>query len=687
MTAGQAKAERRVHRPVKLRLRATPLVVLVLVALVCLASGAGAEASPTWLASNKLSSAGQNGEKPQVSVDGEGDALAAWERLGAFEVSTRPAGGASWQPAVTVSGSKEQASYPQVAIDSHGDGFAVWLGLEGGEYSIDASTRAGLGGSWQTPVTLGKLGAMIVMEPRPDLAVDAQGDAVAVWQRASGAKVIVESSSRPGGGSWQTSETLSEEGEGLHPAEVGIDAAGAATAVWEEKNASVLIDAASKVPGGKWQPGTAISKPGANANEPRVAVNARGEAVALWERFGGEEELIEAAFEPSVSAGWAGSVALTKPEASKGEPAGQQVAIDGQGDAVATWSRTNANRDVVEAAVGRGATSTWQAPVALSGLGANVEEAPKVAANAQGEAIVVWERSDGTNEIVEAATGQASSGVWTAAVPLSVKGQNAQEQQIYLDAEGNAAAVWRRFDGTDYISEAAGFDAAGPRLSGLAIPASATVGQQLAFMISPFDVWSALAATSWSFGDGTSQPGTSVSHAYATPGRYTVTVASNDALGNQTLASGQVLVSAVAAALAPKIARLSLSHSRFRVSKHATALSAKTRLPLGTSFRFSLSEASAVRIVFTRSANGLRRGKHCLAPSATLRRHHAKRCKRTLQKGVLTRTKESAGADSIAFSGRLGSKPLAKGTYKATLTATAAGLKSVPASVSLTILP
>jgi hypothetical protein len=686
MTAGQARAERRVHRPAKLRLRVAPLVVLVLMVLVCLASGA-AEAAPTWLAPNKLSNAGQNGEKPQVSVDGQGDALAAWERLGTFEASTRPAGGPSWQPAVTVSGNKEQASYPQVAIDSHGDGFAVWLGLEGGEYSIEASTRAGLGGSWQTPVTLRKLGAMIVMEPRPDLAVDAQGDAVAIWQRASGAKVIVESSSRPGGGSWQTSETLSEEGEGLHPAEVGIDAAGAATAVWEEKSVSVLIDAAGKVPGGKWQPGTAISKPGANANEPRVAVNARGEAVALWERFGGEEELIEAAFEPSLGAGWAGSVALTKPEASKGEPAGQQVAIDGQGDAVATWSRTNANRDVVEAAVGRGATSTWQAPVALSGLGANVEEAPKVAANAQGEAIVVWERSDGANEIVEAATGQASSGVWKAAVPLSVKGQNAQEQQISLDAEGNAAAVWRRFDGTDYITEAAGFDAAGPRLSGLAIPSSATVGQQLAFLVSPFDVWSTLATTSWSFGDGISQPGTSVNHAYVAPGGYTITVTSTDALGNQTLASGKLSVVAAASAAAPKILHLSLSHSRFRVSKHATAIASKARPPLGTSFRFSLSEAATVRILFTRSVGGLRRGKRCLAPSATLRRHHAKRCKRTLQKGVLTRARESAGADSIAFSGRLGSKPLPKGTYKATLTATAAGLRSAPASVSLTILP
>src|ERR1700722_9231753 len=406
------------------------LAALALLAAAALLGADSAAAAPTWLAPSKLSSAGQNGETPQVSVDPQGDSLAAWARLDVFEVSSRAAGGTAWQPAVAVSGSKEEASFPQVALDSQGDGVAAWLSLEGGEYSIHVSTRAGLGGTWLAPMPLEKLGAMTVMEPRPDLAVDGRGDAVVVWQRASGGKVLVESASRAAGGTWQTPEMVSETAEGLHPAEVGIDGAGDATAVWEEKGASVQIDGAQKPAGGKWQPGVALSKTGGNANEARVAVDAQGDAVALWERFGGEEELIEAAIKPVSSSTWRESVALTKPETSKGEPAGQQVAIDSQGDVVASWSRTNANRDVIEAAVGRTATSTWQAPVAVSGLGANVEEAPDVAVDAQGSAVIVWERSDGTSEIVEAASGSPATGVWQPAVALSAKGQSAQGQQV-----------------------------------------------------------------------------------------------------------------------------------------------------------------------------------------------------------------------------------------------------------------
>jgi PKD repeat protein len=46
------------------------------------------------------------------------------------------------------------------------------------------------------------------------------------------------------------------------------------------------------------------------------------------------------------------------------------------------------------------------------------------------------------------------------------------------------------------------------------------------------DVWSQIASTTWSFGDGTSGAGLSVSHAYASPGLYTVSATAADAVGN-----------------------------------------------------------------------------------------------------------------------------------------------------------
>lgn len=660
-----------------------------------LLAAAPALAAPTWLAPAKLSAAGQTAEKPQVSVDVAGDALTVWERLGVIEASSRPAGSGSWQAPVTLSNTKDQSSLPQVALDSHGDAVVVWLSFDGSEYSIETAIRSGLSGSWQAPVTLRTLGAMTVAEPRPDLAVDAQGDAVAIWQRLHGAEAIVEASSRPAAsGSWTTPETLSEEGENLHPAEVAIDAKGNATAVWEEKETGeVAIDAAVRPASGKWEALVTLSAIGANANEPRLAVGAQGEAVAVWERFEGEE-LIEAASRASSGAAWGKAVALTKPEGGKGEPAGQQVAVDGQGDAVVVWSRTNASHDVVEATEGRTSSSVWQPPVSLSPAGGMVEEQPRVAVNGHGSAVVVWERSNGSNEVIEAASGLAASGSWRPPVSLSAAGEEAAEPEAALDEQGNAAAVWRRFDGkTSYIAEAAALDAAGPLLSSLAIPTAGTTGQALAFSVSPFDVWSALAATNWSFGDGTNQVGTSVGHAYGAPGTYTVTVTGADVLGNATNASAAVSIAASPAAsakvgspVAPAITGARLVPPRFRVSKRATAISARPNVPQGTSFHFTLSEAARLQIAFKHSVAGLRSGRRCVAPSAKLRRRHAKRCTRTLIVGQLSRSQEQKGADTLAFSGRIGTRALAPGAYTATLTAITGGLTSVPVTLSLTVV-
>jgi hypothetical protein len=439
----------------------------------------------------------------------------------------------------------------------------------------------------------------------------------------------------------------------------------------------------------------AISKAGANANEPRVAVDSAGDAVAVWERFEGEE-LVEASAKPAGSAAWAKSVALTKPETGKGEPAGQQVAIDEHGEAVVVWSRANGVHDFVEASQGRVSSSAWQAPATLSGPGGNVEEAPAIGVNADGNAVATWERLSGSDEVIEAASGQAATGSWQPPVQLSASGQEAGESQVALDSQGNAAAAWRRFDGASYIAEAAGLDAAGPRLNALAIPDFTFAGAPTAFSVSALDVWSAVASTSWSFGDGASATGASVTHAYGAPGPYAVTLTSTDAVGNATTASASLRASPLPCACpaivrppalhAPKITGARLSVSRFRVSKQSTAISAKVKVPQGTSFQFTLSQAAKLKIEFKHAARGLRSGKRCVAPSAKLRDHHAKHCTRTLSVGTLARANEPPGADKVAFSGRIGSKALPPGAYTAVLSATTGALRSTPVTLALTIV-
>ena len=108
--------------------------------------------------------------------------------------------------------------------------------------------------------------------------------------------------------------------------------------------------------------------------------------------------------------------------------------------------------------------------------------------------------------------------------------------------------IWSRFDGANTIVQAAGYDAAGPRLASLRAPTAGTVKQPLSFSVAPLDVWSPLGGTTWSFGDGAAAEGVAVSHAYSRPGVYQVGVTSRDAVGNSTTATAKVTIFAKASA-------------------------------------------------------------------------------------------------------------------------------------------
>jgi PKD repeat protein len=668
-------------------------------------AGTPAQAAPSWLSPVRLSEGpGEAEAPPEVASDARGDYVAVWRRYNtglasfAIEEATRPSGTAGWLPAEPVSVAGEDPEHPQVGLDAGGDAVVVWLDRTG-ESSIRASTRSGLSGTWSKPDEIGGLGKLgLVSEPRPDLAVNARGEAAAVWQR-SGIPYNTLEAAVLAGGKWGSAEVVSHEAAAMHVAEVGIDAAGDTTAAWEqeaevEKEKYLRATTASRPAGGKWGAPTFLSKNPGNAIEPHIAENGAGEAVVIWERPPTSEELVEASTRAGPTASWSAPAQLDREETGKIEPAPQQVGLDAHGDAVAVWSRLEGTHDIIEAVTGRVATNRWGASQTISAKGNLVEQEPQVAVDEGGDAVIVWPQWNGTEEIVEGVAGSAVTGTWGAAKPIAAAGERSEDANVAVDSHGDAAAVWLRANtetGGFPAAEAAGFDA-GPHLEGLSIPSSGTTGQTLSFAVSPLDAWSALAATTWSFGDGAGAGSASVTHAYTAPGAYTVTLSAANVLGNVNTATTTVTISAPSACacappvgrLAPRITAASLTRSRFRVARAATAISAR-RAPPGTAFHFTLNEAAGLTIEIEHSVPGLRSGRHCLAPTASRRREHAKRCTRTVTVATLSRASEKQGADSVPFTGRIGHRPLALGPYTAVLSASSAGLTSAPVTLKFTV--
>jgi glucose/arabinose dehydrogenase len=114
----------------------------------------------------------------------------------------------------------------------------------------------------------------------------------------------------------------------------------------------------------------------------------------------------------------------------------------------------------------------------------------------------------------------------------------------------------------------------------------------------------------------------------------------------------------------PVFSFVSMSRTRFAVARGPTALSGVRR---GSAFRYTLSEVATVQIKIQRKLPGRRVGRKCRAPS---RRNRSRpRCRRFFAAGTLRR-RAKAGANRTWFTGRLGSRALAAGGYRAVLGAT-----------------
>lgn len=297
------------------------------------------------------------------------------------------------------------------------------------------SAGAGAATSWPPPTRLGDSGRA-ALAPRPALAVDAAGEAVAVWERRDHGSSMIQAASRPPGGQWSAPIPISRKGQEVAEPEIAVDPAGKAVVVWQRSSrGDSIVQSASRSPGGRWSAPVDISAKGGRAMVSRVAVGAGGDAVAVWQRFDGRNAAVQAA---SLRPGrrWSAPVDLS----AKGREAlGPEVAVDAAGAAVAVWRRVDGFRVVVQSAARRPGAD-WSPPHDVSSPGAEAF-VPQVAIGAGGEAVAVWESSDGESRAILGAS-RTPGGTWSRPKELSAKGRGGSVPQVAVDSGGEAVAVW-----------------------------------------------------------------------------------------------------------------------------------------------------------------------------------------------------------------------------------------------------
>ncbi len=513
-------------------------------ALLGLLTAAPALAAPGWLAPTNLSVGGEDGEGPQVAAGPQGEVVAIWESDDgsdtSIETASRPPGGI-WSAPTQLTAPGLDAYDPEIAIGSQGEAIAIWARVDGGKPLIQAATRP-VGGSWSAGTNLSTPGQQA---DRPQIAIDAQGNAIAAWERSDGSHYIVQAATRPPGGSWSAPDDLSAAGQNATNPMLAVNPGGEAITVWERYNGShFVVQVATRDAGGGWSAATNLSAAAKDGTRPRVALDPGGDAVVLWRSGDGTDLIVETASRPPGSS-WSAPAELTAPGLDAYAP---RIAIDAQGNAIAAWERSDGSHYIVQAAT-RPPGGSWSAPASLSAPDHDAGR-PAIGVNAVGSTIVSWSRSDGSHYIVQAAA-RPPAGTWSASVDLSAPSQDAYAPELATDPWGDAVAVWEGDDGSHSIVQGAGYDATAPQLAGLSIPTRGRAGVPVPFSVSPLDVWSGLGGTDWSFGDGAAGAGVGVKHAYARAGTYQVTVTAADLLGNSTSTAAAIAIVAGRAYAAP----------------------------------------------------------------------------------------------------------------------------------------
>ncbi len=380
---------------------------------------------------------------PVVAFDSDGGATALWwqsfvgpDRI----VRTGFDEGSSWGTRTPIDDLGAGASGdPDIVFGPDGTGIAVWVEFRAGVSSVRSSRFAA--GAWGPAEFIETVDSGFAR--RTKVAVNASGDAVAVWMKdgdaSAGVRYDIWANRFTAGIGWGTAAPIeTDDTGGAEFPQVAIDASGDVTAVWAQRDASMTKNIwANRHTGASWGTAALLETSPTNADDPRIAMQANGDAIVVWASsyvwglgYTAETDAWGTALE--VSSTVTGST--------------PQIAFDASGHAIAVW-RQSGNGDPGSIWANRYTGGTgWAAAVPVKANVTDSASSPDLAVSGSGDAVVTWTQYDGTRNSIWCNRYSAAQ-AWGMATLLETSDGNASYPQVALDADGDAVAVWQQFDG------------------------------------------------------------------------------------------------------------------------------------------------------------------------------------------------------------------------------------------------
>ena len=359
-----------------------------------------------------------------------------------------------WSNVSALETQRATSSSPLVAADSAGNALALWIQETNARYALYAARYTSTTGQWSAEQVInngdGTVDATPIYDdflaaPRFQLALDAAGNAVAVWSQAKAGDTQL----------WFN--TFSTE----------TNAWGAAAPVIDQPNVPPQIPDPNAVP----NPDPNVSPPlidnpayiaGAQ-HHPALALKSDGNGLVVWVQSYNNQHSIRAANYDAATQTWRehqltlDDNILTEDYIHTRLFAYPQAVIDNQGNAVAVWiKRNNATGtppsfDVLarrymaadNATAALDQPLVWQAATALDAVNGEAAHI-QLASDEAGNVLSIWSQYDNGRYRIFANQVSAGSTTWqTARLLDNAASGDAYAPRIAMNSSGNAIAWWQ----------------------------------------------------------------------------------------------------------------------------------------------------------------------------------------------------------------------------------------------------
>jgi hypothetical protein len=386
-------------------------------------------------------------DPPLVRYDGHGNAFAVWRDNGVSVKVSRFTASGGWTT-TNVSGITDLLDGARLYVAPSGNAVVAWYQRDvDGNYQVWSSTYSVTTGAWAPSTTLIDNPADGGSTGYIGLAGDADGNAMVVWERDYATPATKVLAAYYNGSSWSAATVVDDALTANAWGDPAVAFVGnEAVALWEQSDGiNDKLWYSRYTPGSGWVSATVVDTGSQVPMDVRLAAAPDGQMMAVWQENGGSG--FGANHYDAGSGNWGTPSAL---EATTNGIGSYDLAMNAAGNVLVVWVESDGTADRIWFRAYDAARDTWGFAAAIDNDLSSVSN-PHLAMDPQGNAVATWEYYDATDGVTSVAARRYVGGAWAAGANpvtrLETNPNDAYNHGIGMDNRGNAMAVWRTING------------------------------------------------------------------------------------------------------------------------------------------------------------------------------------------------------------------------------------------------